>query len=70
MSDLEVIMPSSKPTFSWLLLMAWRESRTHRLKLILFLSAIVIGVAAQVSISSLRDNLKVSIDSQSKELLG
>ena len=63
-------MPSSKPTFSWLLLMAWRESRTHRLKLILFLSAIVIGVAAQVSISSLRDNLKVSIDSQSKELLG
>jgi len=63
-------MPSSKPTFAWLLLMAWRESRTHRLKLILFLSAIVIGVAAQVSISSLRDNLKVSIDSQSKELLG
>ena len=28
------------------------------------------GVAAQVSISSLRDNLTQSIDSQSKELLG
>ena len=50
--------------------MAWRESRTHRVKLALFLSAIVIGVAAQVSISSLRDNLTQSIDSQSKELLG
>ena len=50
--------------------MAWRESRTHRVKLAFFLSAIVIGVAAQVSISSLRDNLTQSIDSQSKELLG
>ena len=50
--------------------MAWRESRTHRVKLALFLSSIVIGVAAQVSISSLRDNLTQSIDSQSKELLG
>ena len=36
----------------------------------MFLSAIVIGVAAQVSISSLRDNLTQSIDNQSKELLG
>ena len=36
----------------------------------MFLSAIIIGVAAQVSISSLRDNLTQSIDSQSKELLG
>jgi len=50
--------------------MAWRESRTHRVKLALFLSAIVIGVAAQISISSLRDNLTQSIDTQSKELLG
>ena len=54
----------------WLVKMAWRESRTHRVKLALFLSAIIIGVAAQVSISSLRDNLTQSIDSQSKELLG
>ncbi len=63
-------MSSTKPSISWLLLMAWRESRSHRLKLVLFLSAIIIGVAAQVSISSIRDNLKVSIDNQSKELLG
>ena len=60
--------PSSN-TF-WLMKMAWRESRTHRVKLALFLSAIVIGIAAQVSISSLRDNLTQSIDNQSKELLG
>ena len=62
----------NKPTSNtfWLLKMAWRESRTHRVKLALFLSAIVIGVAAQVSISSLRDNLTQSIDNQSKELLG
>ena len=62
----------NKPTSNtfWLLKMAWRESRTHRVKLALFLSAIVIGVAAQVSISSLRDNLSQSIDNQSKELLG
>ena len=62
----------NKPTSNtfWLIKMAWRESRTHRVKLALFLSAIVIGVAAQVSISSLRDNLTQSIDNQSKELLG
>ncbi|MBK98639.1 MAG: hypothetical protein CL672_07595 [Balneola sp.] len=62
----------SKPSSNtlWLIKMAWRESRTHRVKLALFLLAIVIGVAAQVSISSLRDNLTQSIDSQSKELLG
>ena len=62
----------SKPPSNtlWLIKMAWRESRTHRVKLALFLSAIVIGVAAQISISSLRDNLTQSIDTQSKELLG
>ncbi len=62
----------SKPSSNilWLIKMAWRESRTHRAKLALFLLAIVIGVAAQVSISSLRDNLTQSIDNQSKELLG
>ena len=63
-------MSKTSSNIRWLVKMAWRESRTHRVKLALFLSAIIIGVAAQVSISSLRDNLTQSIDSQSKELLG
>ena len=63
-------MNKGSSNIRWLVKMAWRESRTHRVKLALFLSAIIIGVAAQVSISSLRDNLTQSIDSQSKELLG
>jgi putative ABC transport system permease protein len=54
----------------WIFKMAWRDSRSSRKKLFLYLAAIIVGVAAQVAISSFRENLNESINEQSKELLG
>lgn len=54
----------------WTWRMAWRDSRASRWKLLLFSSSIVIGIAALVAISSLAENLRVSIDRQAKSLLG
>ncbi|MCU0355357.1 MAG: FtsX-like permease family protein [Cytophagales bacterium] len=54
----------------WLLKMAWRDSRKSRRRLLLFMSAIVLGIAALVAIQSFSDNLSQSIDGQAKELLG
>ncbi len=54
----------------WTWRMAWRDSRASRWKLLLFSSSIVIGIAALVAISSLAENLRVSIDQQAKSLLG
>lgn len=56
--------------FSWLLVMAWRDGRRNIPKLILFTSAIFIGIASLVAINSFRDNLTNDINNQSKELLG
>ncbi|WP_460941202.1 ABC transporter permease [Spirosoma humi] len=50
--------------------MAWRDSRRSRQRLLLFMSAIVLGIAALVAINSFGDNLARSIDEQAKELLG
>lgn len=50
--------------------MAWRDSRSNRSKLFLFMAAIIVGVAAQVAITSFRANLNTSIQNQAKELLG
>src|SRR5690554_4178773 len=62
----------SKQSNSWLwtIKMAWRDSRSNRSKLFLFVAAIIVGVAAQVAITSFRVNLNESIESQAKELLG
>lgn len=54
----------------WMFKMAWRDSRSNRTKLFLFMAAIIVGVAAQVAITSFRANLNTSIESQAKELLG
>src|ERR1051325_9873507 len=54
----------------WTWQMAWRDSRASRRKLLLFSSSIVIGIAALVAISSLAENLRISIDQQAKSLLG
>lgn len=54
----------------WTVKMAWRDSRSHRSKLFLFMAAIIVGVAAQVAITSFRSNLNSSIEHQAKELLG
>lgn len=56
--------------FSWLLKMAWRDSRRNRGRLLLFVSSIVIGIAALVAINSFGENLQQDINSESKTLIG
>lgn len=55
---------------TFILKMAWRDTRASRRRLVLFSLAIVLGVAALVAIGSLRDNLRVAIEDQTKALLG
>ncbi|MDO7876230.1 ABC transporter permease [Hymenobacter sp. ASUV-10] len=50
--------------------MAWRDSRRSRSRLLLFMSSIVLGIAALVGINSFGHNLARSISEQSRELLG
>lgn len=54
----------------WLMLMAWRDSRRNRSRLFLFISSIILGIAALVAIYSFGDNLRADIDRQAKTLLG
>jgi putative ABC transport system permease protein len=71
-----LLQPSPSPTptdsasFGWLLRMAWRDSRRSRSRLLLFMSSIVLGIAALVGINSFGHNLARSISEQSRELLG
>ncbi|MDB4443415.1 FtsX-like permease family protein [Saprospiraceae bacterium] len=60
----------SKPSFSWLVIMAWRDSRRNISRLLLFISSIVIGIAALVAINSFSENLQADIDAQAQTLLG
>ena len=50
--------------------MAWRDSRGSRRQLLLFLSSMVVGVAALVAINSFGSNLRAAVDAESKTLLG
>ena len=50
--------------------MAWRDSRRNRSRLFLFISSIILGIAALVAIYSFEYNLRNDIDSQAKTLLG
>ncbi|OJJ17627.1 ABC transporter permease [marine bacterium AO1-C] len=61
-----------KPAYNlfWLIKMAWRDSRRNLSRLLLFISSIVLGIAALVAINSFGDNMRQAIDNQSKELLG
>ncbi|SHE59603.1 ABC transporter permease [Pedobacter caeni] len=56
--------------YAWLFKMAWRDSRKSRSRLFLFISSIVLGIAALVAVYSFRDNLQRDIDNQAKELTG
>lgn len=63
-------MKKNNPYLSgWVWKMAFRDSRSHRRKLLLFMSSIILGTAALVAISSLGDNLERAIEEQSKTLL-
>lgn len=63
---------SSKQKLSvlWLLKMAWRDSRSSRSRLFLFISSIILGIAALVAIYSFGDNLRQDIDKQAATLVG
>jgi putative ABC transport system permease protein len=56
--------------FPWLIKMAWRDSRRNRSRLLLFVSSIILGIAALVAIYSLGDNMRQEIDRQAAALLG
>ncbi len=45
----------------WILLMAWRDSRKNRSRLFLFISSIILGIAALVAMNSFNVNLKKDI---------
>ena len=53
-----------------LLSLAWRESRTARRRLLLYMSSISLGVAALVAIDSFASNVTESVREQSRALLG
>lgn len=50
--------------------LAWRESRTARRRLLLYMSSISLGVAALVAIDSFASNVQTSIREQSRALMG
>lgn len=50
--------------------LAWRESRTARKRLALYMSSISLGVAALVAIDSFAENVTSSVKVQSKALVG
>jgi putative ABC transport system permease protein len=55
---------------SQVLALAWRESRFARRRLLLFLSAISLGVAALVAVQGFARNLERGVERESKSLLG
>ncbi|MDX2129761.1 MAG: FtsX-like permease family protein [Chloroherpetonaceae bacterium] len=55
---------------SWTWKTAFRDSRTHRVRLLLFTTSIMLGSAALIAITSLRSNLTDSVQNQAKSLLG
>lgn len=59
-----------KIAFRWIIRMAWRDSRRNRSRLFLFISSIIIGIAALVAIFSFGDNLAKDIDRQAAGLVG
>src|SRR6478672_11681078 len=50
--------------------LAWRESRTARRRLLLYMSSISLGVAALVAIDSFSANIIQSVKAQSRALMG
>jgi putative ABC transport system permease protein len=55
---------------NFLFRLAWQDSRKSRSRLLLFMSSIILGIAALVAINSFSDNLQKDFDNQTQELLG
>ncbi len=54
----------------WLFKMAWRDAKASKVRLLLFMASIILGIAAVVSIQLFSINLKDNIQRQSKSLMG
>jgi len=54
----------------WVIKMAWRDSRRSRSRLFLFVSSIILGVAALVAIQTFSENLQQDINSQANTMIG
>ncbi|MFT5129908.1 MAG: putative ABC transport system permease protein, partial [Rhodothermales bacterium] len=63
-------MAEPRRSLRWLAVMAWRDSRRQRKRLLLYMTAISLGTAALVSITSFGDNLRDGIHEQAQSLLG
>jgi len=63
-------MADKQIQLSWLFKMAWRDSRKNRSRLFLFISSMILGIAALVAIFALGDNLNRDIDNQAATLIG
>ncbi len=50
--------------------MAWRDAKASRVRLLLFMASIILGIAAVVSIQLFGQNLTANIQTQSKSLMG
>ncbi|MEO8934923.1 MAG: FtsX-like permease family protein, partial [Xanthomarina sp.] len=50
--------------------MAWRDAKASKVRLLLFMASIILGIAAVVSIQLFSTNLKDNIQHQSKTLMG
>jgi len=68
--DNQDINTKRKINIPWLFEMAWRDSRRNRSRLLLFISAIIFGIAALVAIYSFRYNLEKDINAQAATLIG
>jgi len=54
---------------NWLSLMAWRDARKNKGRLFLFMSSIILGIAALVAINSFSYNLRNQVDNEARALL-
>lgn len=54
----------------WLFKMAWRDAKASKVRLLLFMASIILGIAAVVAIQLFSSNLKDNIQLQSKALMG
>ncbi|MFH6983164.1 ABC transporter permease [Marinoscillum luteum] len=68
--DHKIRVSGTKYSMIWPLKMAWRDSRKSKGKLLLFVLAISLGIAALVGITSFRENLLQEINNQAKTLIG
>lgn len=59
-----------KPSWSWYFKMAIRDSRRQPARLLLFISSIVLGIAAMVAINTFIENVQHDIENEARELLG